>query len=145
MAADTDDELLRGLTGQARRERAELIQWLLDHDFGVQQIQDALVPMLLPAHRVVGDYGTYVSAQQICDAIGIDPELLGRLHQAVGLPRVDDPAAAVQSQADAAALRARRIVGVMLAKEAGRAALRPGMAPVTRRDTLSPLHPVTTS
>ena len=101
MAADTDDELLRGLTGQARRERAELIQWLLDHDFGVQQIQDALVPMLLPAHRVVGDYGTYVSAQQICDAIGIDPELLGRLHQAVGLPRVDDPAAAVQSQADA--------------------------------------------
>ena len=51
----------------------------------------------------------------------------------------------VEFQADAAALRARRIVGVMLAKEAGRAALRPGMAPVTRRDTLSPLHPVTTS
>jgi vanillate O-demethylase monooxygenase subunit len=51
----------------------------------------------------------------------------------------------VEFQADAAALRARRIVGVMLAKEAGRAALRPGMAPATRRDTLSPLHPVTTS
>jgi vanillate O-demethylase monooxygenase subunit len=50
----------------------------------------------------------------------------------------------VEFQADAAAMRARRIVGVMLAKEAGRAALRPGMAPATRRDTLSPLHPVTT-
>jgi vanillate O-demethylase monooxygenase subunit len=32
----------------------------------------------------------------------------------------------VEFQADAAALRARRIVAVMLAKEAGRAALRPG-------------------
>ena len=96
MAGESDDdELLRGLTGQARRERAELIHWLLAHDFDVQQIQDALVPMLLPAHRVVGDDGTYVSAQQICDATGIAPELLRRLHQAVGLPRVDDPTAAV--------------------------------------------------
>jgi adenylate cyclase len=102
MAADIDDdELLRGLTGQARRERAELIQWLLAHDFDVQQIRDALIPMLLPAHRVVGDDGTYVSAQQICDAAGIDQELVQRLHQAVGLPRVDDPDAAVQLRADA--------------------------------------------
>jgi adenylate cyclase len=102
MAADTDDdELLRGLTGQARREGAELTQWLRAHDFDIQQIRNALVPMLLPAHRVVGDYATYVSAQQICDATGIDQELLGQLHQAVGLPRVDDPAAAVQSRADA--------------------------------------------
>ena len=45
----------------------------------------------------------------------------------------------------AAILRARRIVGVMLAKEAGRAAIRPGLAPASRSDTLSPLHPVTTS
>ena len=51
----------------------------------------------------------------------------------------------VEFQADAAALRARRIVGVMLAKEAGRAAIRPGLAPASRSDTLSPLHPVTTS
>jgi phenylpropionate dioxygenase-like ring-hydroxylating dioxygenase large terminal subunit len=51
----------------------------------------------------------------------------------------------VEFQADAAALRARRIVGVMLAKEAGRAAIRPGMAPASRRDTLSPTHAVTTS
>lgn len=33
----------------------------------------------------------------------------------------------VEFQADAAALRARRIVGVMLAKEAGRSAIRPGL------------------
>jgi adenylate cyclase len=97
MATDTDDdELLRGLTGQARRERAELIEWLLEHEFDVQQIWEAHVPMLLPAHRVVGDDGTYVSAQQICEATGINPELLRRLHQAVGLPRVGDPRTTVR-------------------------------------------------
>ena len=49
----------------------------------------------------------------------------------------------VEFQADAAALRARRIVGVMLAKEAGRSAIRPGLAPTSRRDSLSPRQPVT--
>jgi len=44
----------------------------------------------------------------------------------------------VEFLADAAALRARRIVGVMLAKEAGRSAIRPGLAPNTRGDALSP-------
>jgi vanillate O-demethylase monooxygenase subunit len=49
----------------------------------------------------------------------------------------------VEFQADAAALRARRIVGVMLAKEAGRSAIRPGLAPTSRSYALSPLQPVT--
>jgi len=48
----------------------------------------------------------------------------------------------VEFQADAAASRARRIVGVMLAKEAGRSAIRPGLAPSSRRDSLSPRQPV---
>jgi phenylpropionate dioxygenase-like ring-hydroxylating dioxygenase large terminal subunit len=48
----------------------------------------------------------------------------------------------VEFQADAAALRARRIVSVMLAKEAGRHAIRPGLGPTTRRDSLSPLQSV---
>ena len=46
----------------------------------------------------------------------------------------------VEFQADAAALRARRIVGVMLAKEAGRSTIRPGLAPSSRKDSLSPLQ-----
>jgi vanillate O-demethylase monooxygenase subunit len=45
-------------------------------------------------------------------------------------------------QADAAALRARRIVGVMLAKEAGRSAIRPGLAPNSRAYSLSPFQPL---
>lgn len=48
----------------------------------------------------------------------------------------------VEFQADAAALRARRIVGVMLAKEAGRSAIRPGLAPTSRSDSLSPVRPI---
>ena len=48
----------------------------------------------------------------------------------------------VEFQADAAALRARRIVGVMLAKEAGPAAIRPGLAPNTRAYSLSPSQPL---
>jgi vanillate O-demethylase monooxygenase subunit len=48
----------------------------------------------------------------------------------------------VEFQADAAALRARRIIGVMLAKEAGRSAIRPGLAPNSRSDSLSPLQPL---
>jgi hypothetical protein len=46
----------------------------------------------------------------------------------------------VEFQADVAALRARRIVGVMLAKEAGRSTIRPGLAPSSRKDSLSPLQ-----
>jgi phenylpropionate dioxygenase-like ring-hydroxylating dioxygenase large terminal subunit len=43
----------------------------------------------------------------------------------------------VEFQSGAAILRARRIVAVMLAKEAGRAAVRPGLARTTIRDPLS--------
>jgi phenylpropionate dioxygenase-like ring-hydroxylating dioxygenase large terminal subunit len=48
----------------------------------------------------------------------------------------------VEFQADAAALRLRRIVGVMLAKEAGQSAIRPGLAPTSRDHSLSPLQPL---
>jgi phenylpropionate dioxygenase-like ring-hydroxylating dioxygenase large terminal subunit len=44
----------------------------------------------------------------------------------------------VEFQADAAVLRARRIVAVMLAKEAGPSAIRPGLANSTRRHSLNP-------
>jgi adenylate cyclase len=41
---------------------------------------------LLPANRVLGDDGEYVSAQQVCESTGIDLDLLQRLQGAVGLP-----------------------------------------------------------
>jgi phenylpropionate dioxygenase-like ring-hydroxylating dioxygenase large terminal subunit len=51
----------------------------------------------------------------------------------------------VEFQADAAILRARRIVAVMLAKEAGRSAIRPGLRDYSHEGSLSPLQPVTAS
>jgi adenylate cyclase len=55
VAANVDIEglgLLDGLDGQAREERAELIAWLLDQDFRVEQIRKAISVMLMPAGRL---------------------------------------------------------------------------------------------
>ena len=82
MADDIDIEaieaagLLEGLEGVARAERAELIEWLLGEGFTVDHIRSEFAPILMPAGRVVGDDGVYVSARQICEDTGIDLELL---------------------------------------------------------------------
>jgi phenylpropionate dioxygenase-like ring-hydroxylating dioxygenase large terminal subunit len=55
--------------------------------------------------------------------VGRDQVILERVAAHTGY---DDWRSGIEFQADAAALRARRIVAVMLAKEAGRSALRPG-------------------
>ncbi|MBV8350090.1 MAG: adenylate/guanylate cyclase domain-containing protein, partial [Mycolicibacterium sp.] len=106
MAADVDIEgsgLLDGLEGQARTERAETIAWLLGRGFSIEQIRAAVAPVLLPANRVMGDDGVFVSARQVCEATGLDLQLLQRLQGAIGLPRIDDPDARVLPRADAMA------------------------------------------
>ena len=119
VAEDVDIEgLLDGLEGQARTERAELIQWLLGKGFTVDQIRGAVSPMLLPAGRIVGDDGRYVSARQICDETGIDLELLQAIQRALGMPRADDPDAAILLRADSeAAARAKVFIGMGLSRE----------------------------
>ncbi|MDF2824535.1 MAG: adenylate/guanylate cyclase protein, partial [Mycobacterium sp.] len=59
------DELLEGLDGPARDERAELIPWLLERGINAGQIRESFSPMLLAPRRVLGDDGTYVSAREI--------------------------------------------------------------------------------
>jgi adenylate cyclase len=89
VAADFDFEalgLLDGLDGTARKERAELIQWLLDQGFSIEHIcGSAAAPLMLPASRVLGDDGHYVSAREVSEASGIELALLQRLHRAIGL------------------------------------------------------------
>lgn len=93
--------LLYGLKGKARRDRAELIAWLLDRGLSMEQIRASrAAPMLLPSYRALGDDGTYVSARQICESTGIELDLLQRLQRAAGLPRIADPDAAVLPKAD---------------------------------------------
>ncbi|MDT5014669.1 MAG: adenylate cyclase [Mycobacterium sp.] len=96
-------ELLDGLEGKARDERAELIPWLLERGISVEQIRGAFAPMLLASRKVLGDDGTYVSARETSEKTGIDLELLQRIQRAMGLPTVDDPDAAVYMRADAEA------------------------------------------
>src|SRR5260370_41933134 len=62
--------LLDGLEGQARTERAELIQWLLGQGFTVDQIRGPVSPMLLPAGRIVGDDCRRGSAGEVCRESG---------------------------------------------------------------------------
>jgi Adenylate cyclase regulatory domain len=85
MTADFDIEhsgLLDGLEGRARTDRAELILWLLDRGFSVEQIGAATAPLLQPAQRVMGDDGVYLSAREACAATGLDLRLLQRLQSA---------------------------------------------------------------
>lgn len=114
MARDVDlDEsgLLDGLDGQARQERAELITWLLDRGFSVEQISTAFTPILLAANRIIGDDGEVVSLQELSESTGVSVQRLQRLQRAVGLARVDDPTLAVHPRGDAAAvLRAAQLL-----------------------------------
>jgi len=107
VAPDVDIEalgLLDGLDGQARQERADLIAWLLARGFALDHIRASVAaPQMLAANRVLGDDGDYVSAREASEKAGIDLELFQRLHLSVGLPRIEDPDAAVLLRADAEA------------------------------------------
>lgn len=110
--------LLDGLDGDARKDRAELVRWLLHQDFTVEEIRGALAPILLPASRIVGNDGVYVSSRQICEETGIDPQLLQSVLRAVGLPRVDDPDAEIYLRADSVpAVRAQLFIDLGLDPE----------------------------
>jgi len=100
--------LLDGLEGRARDERAELIPWLIERGVSVDQIRDTAAPMLLGSGQVIGDDGEYVSAREAAENSGVDLELFEQIQRAMGLPRVDDPEAAVFLRADAEAAKFTR-------------------------------------
>lgn len=97
--------LLDGLEDQAREERADLIAWLIEKGYSLNEIRRSLAtPLLLPANRVFGDDATYVSAREISQSTGMELGLLQRLYGAVGRPRIDDADAAVMLRADGEAV-----------------------------------------
>ena len=97
------EKLLEGLEGDARAERAELIEWLLEQGITAEEIRASPVPMLVGSRRLIGDDGDFVSTREISEATGLEVELLQRIQRAIGLVRVDDPDAAVHLRADVAA------------------------------------------
>jgi adenylate cyclase len=105
------DDLLDGLEGDARTERAELVEWLLEQGITAEEIRSTNPPLLLATRRLIGDDGTYVSAREISELHNIDLMLLQRVQRAIGLARVDDPDAVVHMRADGeAAAHAQRFV-----------------------------------
>ncbi|WP_041311646.1 adenylate cyclase regulatory domain-containing protein [Mycobacterium sp. JS623] len=103
--------LLDGLDGRARQERQQLLRWLLDHGFDVDQVRNTPSPILLPANRVYGDDGTLVSARTVADSSGAPLDLISRLHRAVRLARVD-PDKAIYARADAESIPSRSAFAV---------------------------------
>lgn len=111
MADPEIEDLLDGLQGAARAERAELIEWLLGEGITADEIRASVSPTFLASRRLIGDDGTYVSAREISDSAGVELEQLQRIQHAVGLPWVDDPDARVQMRADGAiAAHSRRFI-----------------------------------
>jgi adenylate cyclase len=107
--------LLDDLQGRARQERAELVEWLLERGFDVDQIRSEFSPMLLPAIRLIGGDGELVSPREVSESSGVSLELLRRLHRAAGLVGAEDPDASLQSRADAeSVLEAARLVDLGL-------------------------------
>ncbi len=112
------DDLLDGLEGAARTERAELVEWLLEQGVTVDEIRATNPPLLLATRHLIGDDGTYVSTREISETHGIDLALLQRVQRAIGLVRVDDADAVVHMRADGeAAAFARRFVELGLDPE----------------------------
>ena len=113
-----DGDLLDGLEGSARAERAELVEWLLEQGITADEIRATNPPLLLATRHLIGDDGTYVSAREISETHGIDLELLQRVQRAIGLARVEDPDAVVHMRADGeAAAYAQRFVELGLDPE----------------------------
>jgi adenylate cyclase len=107
------DQLLGGLTGEVRSQRAELLEWLLTKGFDVDQIQRALIPMLVPVNRVIGDDGTRTTTRQVAEEHGFDEHLLRRLHLAAGFPADGGTDSTDLSRADAeSVLRAKAYLDV---------------------------------
>ncbi|ORW19308.1 cyclase [Mycolicibacter nonchromogenicus] len=103
------------LDASAREERAELVAWLLEQGFGLDQIRAEVAPMLMPAHRELGNDGKYVSERELSAAHGIDLALLQGIENALGLPRLDDPDAPLLLRADGdAAVRLQQLVAAGL-------------------------------
>ncbi|OBG47501.1 cyclase [Mycobacterium alsense] len=112
------DELLEGLEGDARAERAELIEWLIEQGITADEIRATNPPLLLATRHLIGDDGTYVSTREISETYGVDLGLLQRVQRAIGLVRVDDPDAVVHMRADGeAAAFAQRFVELGLDPE----------------------------
>jgi adenylate cyclase len=85
------EEFFDGLDGDARQQRAALLDWLVSEGFTDEELRRAHrrgLLVFLAAEREVGGVPKY-TAPQIAELAGADPDLLTRLRRAHGLPLPD--------------------------------------------------------
>jgi len=98
--------LLDGLAGDQRRQRLELLRWLTDEGFDLQQLRGAHrrgVLLFLAAERAVGGEPRY-TWDEVAAASGADVDFLIRLRRGQGLP-VPGRGAAELTEVDLASAR----------------------------------------
>lgn len=90
MGIDFESEgLLGGTRGRAREARRQLLEELVEDGAGLDELRRAVEEdqlALLPAERFLEGTGRRYTIQEVAEDVGLDPSLLVRNRQALGLP-----------------------------------------------------------
>jgi adenylate cyclase len=81
--------LLGDLTGKAREARLALLQELADQGVSLEELRRAVEEerlVLLPVERAFDEGTDRYTVDEVAESSGLDPEFLGRLRQALGVP-----------------------------------------------------------
>lgn len=91
MGDQLPDDLLDDVEGKEREEHRALIEWLLEHDFTLDQLREAKREhrlALLPTEYVL-NRGRRWSLAEACERSGLDPEFVARVWRVSGIPVPD--------------------------------------------------------
>jgi adenylate cyclase len=100
--------LLKGTHGKAREERRRLLEELAEQGIPLEELRAAVEQnrlALVPVEHMLEGGGERLTAAEIGEHAGVDPEFLLRYWQALGLPR-PDPEARIFTERDLEAARA---------------------------------------
>ena len=121
MTIDFEREgLLKGTRGKARKARLELLTELAGDGAPLEDLRRAVEEdrlALLPVERFLEGGGRRYSIDEIAAEAGVDPELLLKLRQAIGLPRPDPHERGGTEEDLEAATRMRKLLDAGLPPE----------------------------
>lgn len=112
--------LLKGLSGEPRSERLELLEELRDDGFSLEELREAAQENRLALLRIQRDLGgeTLYSVAEVAERAGLDRALLERLHRSVGMVAAEGDELHLTEEDLEAAVRARKLMDAGLADEA---------------------------
>jgi adenylate cyclase len=122
MGIDFEREgLLRGTRGKAREARRKLLEELEADGVPLEELRRAVAEdrlALLPVERFLEGAGPRYTVAEIAAETGVDPELLTRVRQAIGLPRPDPDERSATEEDLEAARRMRKVLDAGVPPEA---------------------------